>query len=325
MPSLLTLPLELRHEVYAYLHRPFSCVWLVDGNYVHCAEVEVAEAPLPEVSLVCAQLHAEYITSEVHRKLMMTIRIWGDKIDCDMVDESDPQDAHAGSISHAEWALGSMGEVRMHTSTASTLQISPLLEHLKHILVLIRGERKYDDTDGDSATNDTLQDVAQVLGGHVPRLKTIKIAAQFFEDEVTIHDWRAKQKVADHIGNTTWVSMVTHPSLLNLRLVQVCAFGLSRDLAATEPTTSTQPSDPRPRYTWVVYVPGRALLYAADQNLARPSFWVPEQMREVLSEDEIPGANGCTWTRVETSNWPFLTKPEKVSRWLERRGDDLDT
>ncbi|KAH7062807.1 hypothetical protein BKA63DRAFT_527017 [Paraphoma chrysanthemicola] len=116
---------------------------------------------------------------------------------------------------------------------------------------------------------------------------------------------------------------MAHASLLNLRIVQVCAFVLSRDLNAMDPATSAQPSTPQRRYT--LFMPGRALLYAVDYNLAQSIFWDPKQIQEVLPEDEIPGVNGYYWTRVETLDWPFLTMPGKICKWLELRGDDLDT
>jgi hypothetical protein len=80
-PHLLTLPLELRHMIYAYLHEEINIdtwPWATTAPAdIVCdwAHVQLHNAPVCNISLVCSQLHDEYTQADCFGELTATIYV----------------------------------------------------------------------------------------------------------------------------------------------------------------------------------------------------------------------------------------------------------
>ncbi|KAH7076254.1 hypothetical protein FB567DRAFT_596869 [Paraphoma chrysanthemicola] len=71
-PHLLSLPLELRQIIYAYLHKIINTTWPCRTTATSTS-IEVHNAPLVSVLLVCSQMHDEYADADCFSALSATI------------------------------------------------------------------------------------------------------------------------------------------------------------------------------------------------------------------------------------------------------------
>jgi hypothetical protein len=78
-PHLLSLPLELRHIIYAYLHKEINIetwAWATTNPAAfafYWADVQLHNAPVCNMLLVCSQLHDEYSQADCFKALSATI------------------------------------------------------------------------------------------------------------------------------------------------------------------------------------------------------------------------------------------------------------
>lgn len=75
-PHLLTLPLEIRYEIYQYLHRSFFIIANATGTLsgFHYLFICINDAPLLNVLLASSQLRDEYQNAACFRDLRLTIK-----------------------------------------------------------------------------------------------------------------------------------------------------------------------------------------------------------------------------------------------------------
>jgi len=89
MPTLLTLPRELRDHIYQYLHRDLSVIWSRGSLYRGSPmskqiEIQIYDAPILSVLLTHSRLH-EYLQCSVFKHMALTLRVASKNLDSDEV------------------------------------------------------------------------------------------------------------------------------------------------------------------------------------------------------------------------------------------------
>lgn len=313
-PHLLTIPRELRDNIYEYLHREAAFYWVVGGSKLHCARVEIERAPILNALIVCHRLREEYLESGLYRNLSMFIRTYR----CGRRDEDD--DVGDDTLSYtAHAACIDTDSLRhcVHNCLIYTSQIVSLLCHVKHIKLHIEGH--LDDADINTATNGTVLDLAHGLEGRVPSVLSIKIGVQFTDDCHWITCLPSERTLHEDVATRSLALMAANPQLLGLPLNQTCAgFRTHPFNIFTPPESSHDYLESLELMKFYV------LFYTKNPDCTRRLVWSPAQFSKAFPFYRNPWLdNHRDWATSAWVHERYGRLMNDVVGWLEKSGEAL--
>ncbi|KAF9691658.1 hypothetical protein EKO04_010243 [Ascochyta lentis] len=163
---LLSLPREIRDQIYSYLHQPRQLRWELNKHDVHCVAMRVPKAPVAAVLRTCTRLHEEYRESRLLRTLAATI-------------------STTRATNHETAALTDLqchaveGSVIMHAVPAPIEHVATLLASIRDLTILVNNKRSMTE---DSTIWSELQTLESILSPFHQTLSTIRIGIHQWQD-----------------------------------------------------------------------------------------------------------------------------------------------
>ena len=163
---LLSLPREIRNQIYSYLHQPLQMRWELNKHDVHCVAINVPKAPIPSVFRTCTRLHDEYLESRLLRTLAATI-------------STTRATNHETAVSTNLQCHAVKGSVIMHAEPAPIEHVANLLASIRDLTILIDNKRSMTD---DSTIWNELRTLESLLSPFDQTLSTIRIGIHQWQD-----------------------------------------------------------------------------------------------------------------------------------------------
>lgn len=313
---ILSLPREIRNQIYSYLHQPLQLRWELNKHDVHCVAIKVPEAPVPAVFQTCTRLHEEYRESRMLRNLAATI-------------------STTRATNHETAALTDLqchavqGSVIMHAKSAPIENVATLLASIKNLTILVDNKRSMTE---DSSIWSELQTLESLLSPFHQTLSTVRIGFHQWQDPhpLQMGSRRETKTYRDPSLSTSTFMPAPSKTFMGKALIQQAA-GYRLQLVLLQ----LHPSDPKDllerfhRHKTGVYVysdePSLRLakdgLYVEQEEAAR-SFpmncsWFNMQRSMNLNLRDRFDAFGVTdaWIQAE-----YGSMAKKMMEWREIRG-----
>lgn len=133
---LLSLPREIRDQIYAHLYQPRQLRWELHKRDVHCVTIDVPRAPIPAVLRTCTRLYEEYQQSRLSRTLAATISATRatnhetaalTDLQCHAVQDSVIQHGEAAPIEHVAHLLASIKDLTILVNNKRSMTDDPTI------------------------------------------------------------------------------------------------------------------------------------------------------------------------------------------------------
>lgn len=315
---ILSLPREVRDQIYSYLHKPLQLRWELNKHNVHCVSVTMPMAPIAALFRTCTRLNEEYRESRLLRTLAATI-------------------STTRATNHETAALTDMQchavekAVIMHAEPAAIEQVGALLASVRDLTILVDNKRSM--TEDPTIWNE-LQTLESLLSPFHQTLATIRIGIHQRQDPhpLQMNSRRETKLYKDPSLSTASFMPLPKPSFMGKRLVQQAAgYRLQLVLLQLHPSDQKDLLERFHRHKTGVYVysnePSLQLakhgLYWEQEEAVR-SFpmvcsWFNMLRSMNLNLRDRFDAFGVTDAWIQTEYGSMATK---MVEWREKKGTD---
>lgn len=313
----LSLPREIRDQIYSYLHQPLQLRWELNKQDIHCATIEVPKAPISAVFRTCTRLHDEYRESRLLRTLAATISTTRatnhetaaalNDLQCHAVEDS----------------------IIMHAKPAPIENVAILLASVRDLTILIDNKRSMTE---DSTIWNELRTLESLLSPFHQTLSTIRIGIHQWQDPhpLQMNSRRETKTYTDPSLSTANFMPTPNTTFMGKPLVQQAAgYRLQLVLLQLHPSDQKDLLERFHRHKTGVYVYSNEAplglakdgLYWREEGAVR-SFpmncsWFNMQRSMNLNLRDRFDAFGVTDAWIQSEYSP---NARKMMEWRERRG-----
>lgn len=206
---LLSLPREIRDQIYSYLHQPLQLRWELNKHDVHCVAIKVPQAPISAALRTCTRLHDEYRESRVVRNLAATI--------------STTRATNLGNANEDHLQCHAVqGAVITHTLPAPIEHVGALFASVKHLTILTDNKRSMPT---DSSIWSELQTIESMLSPFHQTLSTVRIGIHQWQDPhpLQMNSRRETKAYTDQTLSTSSFMPVPSATFMGKPIVQQAA------------------------------------------------------------------------------------------------------
>lgn len=316
--NLLSLPREIRDQIYSHLYQPAQLRWEINKQDVHCVAINVPKAPIPAVLRTCTRLHEEYRETRLLRNLAATI--------------STTRATHHENAALTDLQCHAVeGSVIMHAEPAPIEQIANLLASIRDLTILVNNKRSMTD---DPTIWRELQSLESLLFPFHQMISTIRVGIHQWQDPTPLQmsSRRETKAYTDSNCGTSKFMPTPNPTFMGKSLVQQAAgYRMQLVLLQLHPSDQEDLLERFHRHKTGVYVysndaPLQLIkdgLYWSDEEAVQ-SFpmncsWFNMQRSMSLNLRDRFDAFGVTDAWIQTEYGP---NARRMNEWRERRGLD---
>ncbi|KAJ4986701.1 hypothetical protein SVAN01_07760 [Stagonosporopsis vannaccii] len=315
---LLSLPREIRDQIYSYLYRPTQLRWELNKQDVHCVTIQVPRAPVPAIFRTCTRLCEEYRESGLVRRLAATI-------------------STTRATNHETAALTDLqchsveGSIIMHAEPAPIEQVANLLASIRDLTILVNNKRSM--TDDPTIWNE-LRTLESLLSPFHQMMSIIRIGVHQWQDPTPLqmNSRRETQAYKDLKCGSSEFMPTPNTIFMGKPLIQQAeGYRMQLVLLQLHPSDQKDLLERFHRHKTGVYVysneaPLRIMkhgLYWSEEEAVR-SFpmncsWFNMQRSMSLNLRDRFDAFGVTDAWIQTEYGP---NARRMKEWREKRGVD---
>lgn len=315
---LLSLPREIRDQIYSYLHQPIQMRWEINKQNIHCATLKVPKAPIAAMFRTCTRMHDEYRESHLMRNLAATL--------------STTRATTPGSLALTDLQCHAVeGLVIDHALPAELEEVANLLATVKDLTILVNNKRSMEE---DATIWNELQTLEHIILPFHQTISTIRVGIHQWQDPhpLQMSSRRETKEYVDPALGTLTFMPTPNISFMGKPLVQQAAgYRLQLVLLQLHPSDQKDLLERFHRHKTGVYVysnepPSRLAKggsYWSEDEVVR-SFpvacsWFNMQRSMNLNLRDRFDAFGVTDAWIQTEYGP---NARKMWEWREKRGVD---
>ena len=317
---LLSLPREIRDQIYSYLHRPIQLRWEINKDDVHCATIKVPRAPISAVFRTCTRMHDEYRESHLLRTLAATL--------------STTRATTPGSVVLTDLQCHAVeGLVIDHALPASIENVANLLATVNDLTILVNNKRSMAE---DATIWNQLRTLESIISPFHETISTIRIGIHQWQDPhpLQMNSRRKTKEYKDTSLATSTFMPMPNTTFMGKPLVQQAAgYRLQLVLLQLHPSDQKDLLERFHRHKTGVYVYSNepSLRLAKDgmywsqeeavNNFPMSCSWFNMQRSMSLNSRDRLFDSGVTDAWIQTEYGP---NARKMWEWRDRSGMDAE-